>query len=359
MAKSSSASNANIKTPLSHGAAELPSVTVDDYNNELRDKDGFVGDGANKRTFQLKLDEWRKLARQFGKDPLGEARSNELSKKKMDALLRGDNIEASATVMSAIEDFSQDFARVISKFLKLKSWSDTERIAVGGGFRASRCGELAIARTMLLLYASGTKIDLVPIVHDPDDAGLIGSIHLMPAWMLKGHRAILAVDIGGTNMRAGIVEFDRQKEVHFEPSVSEFSLWRHADDKPSRSAAVERLVEMLRDLIGKAEKAKLKPAPVIGIACPGIINPDGSIERGGQNLPGGNWDSDHFNLPAALMKAIPEIDGHATFVMMHNDAVVQGLSQIPFMADVSRWGILTIGTGLGNARFTNRQSESG
>jgi hypothetical protein len=26
------------------------------------------------------------------------------------------------------------------------------------------------------------------------------------------------------------------------------------------------------------------------------------------------------------------------------------------MSDVKRWGVLTIGTGLGNARFTNRTS---
>ncbi|MBX6323963.1 MAG: ROK family protein, partial [Rhodospirillaceae bacterium] len=42
-----------------------------------------------------------------------------------------------------------------------------------------------------------------------------------------------------------------------------------------------------------------------------------------------------------------------TAVVMHNDAVVQGLSEAPFMGDVKRWGVLTIGTGLGNARFTN------
>jgi hypothetical protein len=27
------------------------------------------------------------------------------------------------------------------------------------------------------------------------------------------------------------------------------------------------------------------------------------------------------------------------------------------MTDVERWGVLTIGTGLGNARFTNRVDE--
>jgi len=29
------------------------------------------------------------------------------------------------------------------------------------------------------------------------------------------------------------------------------------------------------------------------------------------------------------------------------------------MQDVARWGVLTIGTGLGNARFTNRKRENG
>jgi hypothetical protein len=36
------------------------------------------------------------------------------------------------------------------------------------------------------------------------------------------------------------------------------------------------------------------------------------------------------------------------------DDVVQGLSEVPFMSDVTHWGVLTIGTGLGNARFTMR-----
>jgi hypothetical protein len=44
-------------------------------------------------------------------------------------------------------------------------------------------------------------------------------------------------------------------------------------------------------------------------------------------------------------------------VVMHNDAVVQGLSQLPHMQDCKHWGVLTIGTGLGNARFTNREKK--
>ena len=95
-------------------------------------------------------------------------------------------------------------------------------------------------------------------------------------------------------------------------------------------------------------------APLIGIGCPGVIHEDGFIERGAQNLPG-NWESSRFNLPASLRREIPTIGDHETMVVMHNDAVVQGLSELPFMQDTKNWGVLTIGTGLGNARFLNRR----
>jgi hypothetical protein len=87
-----------------------------------------------------------------------------------------------------------------------------------------------------------------------------------------------------------------------------------------------------------------------------VINEDGSIEKGAQNLPG-NWESSKFNLPASLVEAIPQIGEHDTAILMHNDGVAQGLSEVPFMQDVGRWGVLTIGTGLGNARFTNRRRD--
>jgi hypothetical protein len=113
---------------------------------------------------------------------------------------------------------------------------------------------------------------------------------------------------------------------------------------------------MLKGLIAEAEAEGLKLAPFIGIACPGVINDDGSIAKRAQNLPG-NWESSKFNLPASLVEAIPEIGGHDTAVLMHNDGVAQGLSEVPFMQDVERWGVLTVGTGLGNARFSNRRKD--
>ena len=82
---------------------------------------------------------------------------------------------------------------------------------VGGGFRASRVGELAIARAGVILKAEDIAVDLVAISNDPDEAGLIGAGHLAPSWLFKGHDAILAVDIGGTNIRAGVVHLNLKK----------------------------------------------------------------------------------------------------------------------------------------------------
>jgi predicted NBD/HSP70 family sugar kinase len=110
----------------------------------------------------------------------------------------------------------------------------------------------------------------------------------------------------------------------------------------------------VKRVVRRAAKHNLVLAPFVGVGCPGVIAGDGSIERGGQNLPG-NWESSRFNLPAELRERVPTIGGEDTTVAMHNDAVVQGLSELPFVQDVEHWGVLTIGTGLGNAAFTNRK----
>ena len=82
----------------------------------------------------------------------------------------------------------------------------------------------------------------------------------------------------------------------------------------------------LTDQFDKASRiAGAEPVAVIGIGCPGLIREDGSIEAGAQNLPG-NWESSRFNLAHAICRAIPEIGRHETVVVIHNDAVVQGLA---------------------------------
>jgi sugar (pentulose or hexulose) kinase len=340
-----------------HGTAVLPSVTVDSYNVEIEDEEGFIGDKASKGAFWELVDKWRKPLKEAGEDPLGDKPSEELGKKKLADLLSKGDPEAAGMVQSAIEDFAQQLASVIRRFLRLKEWRDTECIVVGGGFRGSRIGELAIARAGLILRAESVELDLEMIHNDPDEAGLLGAAHLLPAWMLKGHDGILAVDIGGTNIRAGVVELNLKKSTDLaKAAIVTSELWRHGDEDTNREGAVERLTEMLQELISWSRKNKIELAPVVGIGCPGIIREDGSIDRGGQNLPG-NWESTRFNLPRVIREQVPKIGDSETMVVMHNDAVVQGLSELPYVRDRLHWGALTIGTGLGNARYTNREIQ--
>jgi hypothetical protein len=342
-----------------HGAARLPVVDVDNYNLELKDDEGFLGDRASRQAFHAILENWRKPLRKLGEDPFGETPSDDLSRPKLDVVLKEGDVEAAVVIQSAIEDYAQELALVVRRFLKAKVWAGTERIVMGGGFRESRIGELAIARANLILKADGIKVDMTLIHHDPDEAALIGSLFLAPAWIFKGHDSILAVDIGGTNIRAGVVLPNVGKAHDLtKASVWKSEKWRHADekDKLTREKAVDELIDMLKDLMKRAKKEGYDLAPFIGIACPGKIEDDGSIAKGAQNLPG-NWESSRFNLPARLAEAFPTIGDHDVTILMHNDAVVQGLSEVPFMQDVKRWGVLTIGTGLGNARFSNRSGN--
>ena len=339
-----------------HGAGQLAAVHIDTYNAELRDEGGFIGDRASGRAFRAILEDGRERVRDGDEDPVGDVPSKDISKKKLDRLVSDGDPEAAGVVLGTIEEFAQEFATVIRRFMRLKEWRGTQRIVVGGGLRDSRIGELAIGRTAVLLKGSEYEVAMQPIRHHPDEAGLIGCVHLAPPWIFSGHDSILAVDIGGSNIRVGVVGLNARKSPDLSRAgVVASELWRHADDQPDREGAVARMVAMLGGMIKRADKQGLNLAPFIGIGCPGLIREDGSIKKGGQNLPG-DWEHKDFNLPQLLRDAIPSIGGHEATVLMHNDAVVQGLSEVPFMGDVERWGVMTIGTGLGNARFTNRAS---
>src|SRR3569832_711474 len=101
-----------------HGAARLPSVEIDSFNIELKDDEGFLGDRASKGAFRKIFDHWRKPLRKSGKDPFGDEPSENISKKTLDAILVGDDTEASAVVHTAIEEFAQELAYVTRRFLQ-------------------------------------------------------------------------------------------------------------------------------------------------------------------------------------------------------------------------------------------------
>jgi len=343
-------------TVLAHAARVLPAVTVDTYNEELRDEEGFVGDRASGRAFRAILEDWRDKLRAQGEDPFGDMPTQDISKSKLDKVLAGDDPLAAGLVHTAVEEYAVELATVVRRFLRLKDWQDTERIVVGGGLSASHIGELAMGRAAVLLAGERVAVELRTITNNPDKAGLIGTVHLAPSWVLAGHDAILAADVGGTNLRVGVVELNFKKGDLSKAAVWKYLHWRHRDDQPTREQALERMADMANELIGLAAKEKFKLAPFVGIGCPGLIDENGVIVTGGQNLPG-NWEGPDFNLAREMTHRLPHLEGHEPVVVMHNDAVVQGLSEIPNVTDVKRWGVLTIGTGLGNARFTNRDKE--
>ena len=338
-----------------HGAPELSTVIIDAYNADVRDRSGFVGDRANSQVLRAQIEEWRQRLRLQGEDdPFGNILPAALTKKKLGRILSYGEPRAAALVHSAVEEFGGKLAEVIRLFLKMPTWHQTDLIVVGGGFCASRLGKLAISRTDLLLKADGIDVKLRPIHFHPDEAGLVGCAHLVPRWMFAGHRAILAVDIGGSKLRAGLIELNLETAADLSAAtVLKSAIWRHGSTEADRDAIVARMIEMLERLLQYAEKHDIAVAPFVGIGCPGLISADGEIKHGSQNLPG-DWEANEFKLPERIAEQLPSIGNHPTTVIMHNDAVVQGLSERPFAAEFEHWAILTVGTGLGNAHFSTR-----
>ena len=61
-------------TVFPHAARTLTAVTVDSYNEELRESEGFVGDRASGKAFRKILDNCRTKLEQHGHDdPFGNA----------------------------------------------------------------------------------------------------------------------------------------------------------------------------------------------------------------------------------------------------------------------------------------------
>lgn len=336
-----------------HGARELARLRVDHYNLSVRDPDdgGFLGDRASQSAFRELLETARQRQR-TGEDPFGKDASTELSKKDIDLVLIGGDADAAHLVHLAVEEFARRLAYVVQVFLAQPEWKGVERIVLGGGFPDHEAGGLAIRRAIRLLALADIDVEIDELRHDSDEGGLLGWVPLLPRTQRR-HAAFLAVDIGGTNMRCGIVEHRLRKHPGGgKGRVLERLKWRHADDTPSRGEAVARLAAMLNGLTAQARTRGIDLAPFIGVACPGQVERDGSLSQGAQNLPG-NWEHP-FNLADALNDRLDPIAGTAPQVVLHNDAVVQGLSEHRRMRKAGRWAVLTIGTGLGNASFTNR-----
>ena len=340
------------------GCMALERVTVEGYSLELREGERLLGDAASRTAFRHMLEAWRRLfAAMAGRDLFGRRPTRRLSRHQLDALWRQDGPAAQA-IAAACEDYALQLAHVVQRFRGHSTWRGVERVIIGGGFHQSVVGGRAIARAAELLERQKSPLQLETLHHHADEGGLIGWAHLAPRALLQSFDAILAVDLGGTNVRCGIV----QTHLHRAPDLSRAEVvrrerWAHADDAPSRERLLQGIADMLGEMAAHAERKKIRLAPFVGVACPGLVSEEGRFLGGTQNLPG-DWEGGRFHLAQDLCRRLPHLGGGRTQVAVHNDAVVQGLSQLPFIQDVRRWAILTVGTGLGNASFTNRSAAS-
>ncbi len=338
-----------------HGARILPRVEVTSYNLEISEGDEFVGDRANKKALTELVEEWRATVARTGRDPFKGVAGKRPSRSAMEKLLRKGPPEAAGVIQSAVNDFAERLVEVIAKYAKgAAEWKKVRTIVIGGGMSGSPIGKLAIGRAQALLSKSRRKIVLRTITSDPDDAALIGGLHLIPGWFLAGFDTIFAVDIGGSNVRIGAVRYklDRQMAVS-RAKVVYREHWSHAKEDASRQDILDFITGKLGKAVRYAKRKRLKAAPFVAVACPGRIRADGTVDRGAQNLPG-QWESNHFSLPQYLRENLDIVPGQDTIVVMHNDAILQGLSELGAIKEKT-WGVLTIGTGLGNGSFEMRK----
>jgi hypothetical protein len=81
--------------------------------------------------------------------------------------------------------------------------------------------------------------------------------------VFTGDDAILAADIGGTNLRVGIVKHNASKKSDLsKATVWKLEHWKHALDKPTREEAIERIAAMMTSLIGEAVVEKVQAGAV-------------------------------------------------------------------------------------------------
>lgn len=143
------------------------------------------------------------------------------------------------------------------------------------------------------------------------------------------HRRVLAVDLGGTNLRVAVVGTDGSlSHRQHAPTAAELG----------PDSVLERMAKLIQSV---ASDAGLPPDAPVGIASPGPINPREGIVYFTPNLPG--WR----NVP--LGPRIEQLTGRTTVTA--NDANCAGLGEVAFGAAQGRTDViyLGLGTGVGGA----------
>ena len=146
----------------------------------------------------------------------------------------------------------------------------------------------------------------------------------------------VAVDLGGTNIKAAIV--DKDKGI-----IEQTSLPTHAD--LGRDHLLDRIGSTISDLVSRHEVIG------VGMGLPGMVNVEQTIVRNPPNLPG--WGEVH---------AAKEIsDRTGLLCKIENDANIAALGSLHFGAgkQFDNFIIITLGTGVGGGIILNRQLYKG
>jgi glucokinase len=153
------------------------------------------------------------------------------------------------------------------------------------------------------------------------------------------HDRVIAVDLGGTNLRVAVIGRDGTlTHRHRRPT--------NADQGPD--AVLKNIAE---SVLHVAEAAGLPPHTPVGIASPGPINPRTGVVYFTPNLPG--WRN------VELTRQIAHLTGHPAYAA--NDANCAGLGEARFGAAQGATDMvyLGLGTGVGGAVISGGQLIDG
>ena len=155
-------------------------------------------------------------------------------------------------------------------------------------------------------------------------------------------RHAVCLDLGGTNLKGGIVS-DRGEFSHHQSLPSE------VEKGPEQ--ILHNLKTLASILLRDAEKDSI-PIEGIGVSTPGIIDTDfGGLTGGAVNLPG--WQNTPF------MKVLFE-EFHIP-VFAHNDVTATALGEAAYGAGVGRNHVImaSVGTGIGGGIIINGKLYEG
>jgi len=152
--------------------------------------------------------------------------------------------------------------------------------------------------------------------------------------MAKSVKAAVGIDLGGTNIKIGIVSNDGKL-------ISKNSIKTEAEKGP------EQIIENIKSGIKTILKGKTSKIKGIGIGCPGVINVKKATVENPPNLPG--WKKiklaaiieKEFNIPTSI----------------ENDANAAAIGELIFGAGkkYSSFVMVTLGTGVGGGIVFNKK----